>query len=200
MKKWLDIKNLEGEKVELVPLKKTHKEGLLEAASDGKLWELWFTSVPSNMTIDKYIDKALEQKLEGKGFTFVIKEKNTKKIIGSTRYCNAIPENRRLEIGFTWYSKSSQRTGVNTECKYLLLKYAFEELKCIAVEFKTSWHNLPSRAAIARLGAKQDGVLRNYRLNSDGCCEDIVVFSITDKEWKGVEKSMIYEMKRYQEV
>lgn len=197
MKNWLDIKKLEGDKVKLVPLEKTHKDGLLGAALDGKLWELWFTSVPSEITIDNYIDKALKEKLDGKGFPFVVKDKATGEINGSTRYCNATPENRRLEIGYTWYSKHSQRTGINTECKYLLLKYAFEELRCIAVEFKTSWHNLPSRAAIVRLGAKQDGILRNYRLNSDGSCEDIVVLSITDQEWKGVEKSLKYELKKY---
>ncbi len=110
-----------------------------------------------------YIVNALKRKLEGKGFPFVVKNKATGEIIGSTRYCNASPENRRLEIGYTRYSKQSQRTGINTECKYLLLKHVFEELRCIAVEFKTSWHNLPSRTSIAGLGAKQDGVLRNYR-------------------------------------
>lgn len=189
--------SLEGQKVKLVELNITHREGLLKAASDGKLWELWYTSVPSDNNIDHYIQKALEDLQNGTAYPFVILDKINGEVLGCTRFCNANHENRRLEIGYTWYSKSSQRTGINTDCKYLLLKYAFEELKCIAVEFKTSWHNLPSRTAIARLGAKQDGVLRNYRLNSDCSCEDIVVFSITDKEWTGVKKSLSYLMNKY---
>ena len=197
MKYWFKNIKLKGEKVELIPLDKSHKAKLLKATSDGKLWELWFTSVPSSENIDDYINNALKEKENGKGFPFVVKDKNSGEIIGSTRYCNATPEHRRLEIGFTWYSKKSQRTGVNTECKYLLLKYAFEELNCIAVEFKTNWHNLRSRTAINRLGAKQDGILRNHRLNTDGSYRDTVIFSITDQEWKGVEKSLKYEIKKY---
>src|SRR5690606_19098467 len=110
---------------------------------------------------------------------------------------NAMYDHRRVEIGYTWYAKKYQRTGVNTECKYLLLKYAFEVLGCIAVEFRTNWHNLRSRTAISRLGAKQDGILRNHQLNSDGSYRDTVVFSITNQEWKGVEKSLNYEIRKY---
>jgi len=124
-------------------------------------------------------------------------DKNNGDIIGSTRYYNVQPEHRRLEIGYTWYAKKYQRTGVNTECKYLMLKYAFEDLNCIAVQFLTNWHNLRSRAAIVRLGAKQDGVLRNHRLNADGSCRDTVVFSIIEQEWQSVKKSLKYEMKKY---
>jgi len=124
-------------------------------------------------------------------------DKNNGDIIGSTRYYNVQPEHRRLEIGYTWYAKKYQRTGVNTECKYLLLQYAFENLNCIAVQFLTNWYNLPSRAAIARLGAKQDGVLRNHRLNADGSYRDTVVFSITEQEWTSVKKSLNYGMEKY---
>lgn len=197
MKTWLKKIELEGQKVKLIPLEKSHKEGLLKAAVDGKLWELWFTSVPSAETIDNYIDHALDQKQNGAEFPFVVLDKSNGDIIGSTRYYNVQPEHRRLEIGYTWYSKNHQRTGVNTECKYLLLQYAFEDLNCIAVQFLTNWHNLRSRAAIARLGAKQDGVLRNHRLNADGSCRDSVVFSITEQEWAGVKKSLEYEMEKY---
>jgi RimJ/RimL family protein N-acetyltransferase len=124
-------------------------------------------------------------------------DKRTREIIGSTRYYNIQSEHRRLEIGYTWYAKKYQRTGVNTESKILLLKYAFEDLNCIAVQFMTNWHNLRSRSAIKRLGAKQDGILRNHRLNPDGTYRDTVVFSITDQEWSGVKKSLEYEIKKY---
>jgi len=197
MQNWIKNIELKGRTVKLIPLNKLHKNGLLQAASDGKLWELWFTSVPSKENIDKYIIKALDEKENNRGFPFVVTDKKSGEIIGSTRFCNATPEHRRLEIGYTWYSKKSQRTGVNTECKYLLLQYAFEKLNCIAVEFRTNWFNLQSRSAISRLGAKQDGVLRNHQLNSDGSYRDTVVFSITEKEWKGVRKSLKYEMEKY---
>ncbi|MBJ6367223.1 GNAT family N-acetyltransferase [Snuella sedimenti] len=199
MKDWFDNIQLEGNKVLLEPLDMSHKNALLRAASDGKLWELWFTSVPSEETIDSYIENALIEKLNGKGYPFVVVEKSTGTIIGSTRYCNATPEHRRLEIGYTWYAKTYQRTGINTECKYLLLKHAFEKLRCIAVEFRTHWHNVRSRAAIARLGAKQDGVLRNHKLSADGSYRDTVVFSITDQEWKAVEIALKYEIRRYKD-
>ncbi|RLD77230.1 MAG: GNAT family N-acetyltransferase [Bacteroidetes bacterium] len=197
MKNWIKNIELEGKTVKLIPLNKLHKNGLLQAASDGKLWELWFASVPSKENIDKYIIKALDEKENNRGFPFVVTDKKSGEIIGSTRFCNATPEHRRVEIGYTWYSKKSQRTGVNTECKYLLLQYAFEKLNCIAVEFRTNWFNLQSRCAISRLGAKQDGVFRNHQLNSDGSYRDTVVFSITEKEWKGVRKSLKYEMEKY---
>lgn len=197
MKNWIENIELEGEKIKLIPLEKSHKDLLLKSASDGKLWELWFTSVPSINNLDNYIENALKKKKNGTEFPFVVIDKNNGEIIGSTRYCDIQPENKRLEIGFTWYAKKSQRTGVNTECKYLLLKYAFEELDCIAVQFMTNWHNLRSRASIARLGAKQDGVLRNHRLNSDGSYRDTVIFSITNQEWSGVNKSLKYEMEKY---
>lgn len=197
MKNWLEYIEFEGQKVKLVPLEKSHKEGLLKAAADGKLWELWFTSVPSSSTIDNYIERSLYQMQNGSEFPFVVLDKNNGDVIGSTRYLNMQSEHRRLEIGFTWYAKKYQRTGVNTECKYLLLKYAFENLNCIAVQFMTDWHNSRSRAAITRLGAKQDGVLRNHRLNADGSCRDSVVYSITEQEWAGVKKSLRYEMEKY---
>ena len=197
MSNWIDKIALEGEKVKLVPLENSHKEELLKAASDGKLWELWFTSVPSSKNIDNYIDHALRQKQKGIEFPFVVIDKKSGELIGSTRYYNIQPEHRRLEIGYTWYAKKNQRTGINTESKILLLEHAFENLHCIAVQFMTNWHNLHSRAAIERLGAKQDGVLRNHRLNTDGSYRDSVVFSITDQEWSGVKKSLEYEIKKY---
>jgi RimJ/RimL family protein N-acetyltransferase len=197
MKNWINKLKLEGKKIRLIPINKSHKAQLLNAAKDGKLWELWHTSVPSEDNIDSYIDNTLKNMKSGTDYPFVVIDKNTNAIIGSTRYYNIQSNHRRLEIGFTWYASKYQRSGVNTECKYLLLKYAFENLNCIAVQFMTNWYNLRSRTAIARLGAKQDGILRNHRINPDGSYRDTVVFSITEKEWSGVEKSLKYEMEKY---
>lgn len=189
--------SLDGEGVKLIPLSMDHEAALLKVAEDGELWTLWHTSVPSAESIKKYLSTALIQRDAGKERPFVVVNKRNNEIVGCTRYYNIQPEHRRLEIGYTWYGKSHQRTGVNTECKYLLLQYAFEQLNCIAVQFMTNWHNLPSRTAIARLGARQDGVLRNHRLHSDGSCRDSVVFSITDAEWLGVRKTLEFEMAKY---
>lgn len=188
---------LEGLKIRLAPLAVSHREGLLKAAADGKLWELWYTSVPSENNIDYYFQKALEDLKNGTAYPFVIIDQNNGEIIGCTRFCNVSQENRRLEIGYTWYGEKYQGTGVNTECKYLLLKYAFEELDCIAVEFRTNRFNLRSRSAISRLGAKQDGILRNHQINKDGSYRDTVVYSITDQEWHGVKKSLNFLMNKY---
>lgn len=195
MQPWLNPVQLKASNVSLVPLEVSHLEGLLEAAADGKLWELWYTSVPSKDTISNYIQQALEEQAAGKSLPFTVLDA-TGKIIGSTRYCNAVPSNRRLEIGYTWYAQSYQRTGVNSTCKFLLLQHAFETLDCIAVEFCTHWFNRRSREAIARLGAHQDGVLRSHRLNPDGSVRDTVVFSIIKSEWPGVKQSLSYAMQR----
>lgn len=194
MEKWLHDIHLEGELVNLIPLKKEHRNSLVKAASDGALWKLWFTSVPSEDTIDNYIEFALREKENGRSLPFVVVDKKTNQIIGSTRFCNAI-NNNRVEIGYTWYGNSYQKTGANTACKILLLTYAFEQLNCIAVEFRTHWHNHPSRNAILRLGAKQDGVLRNHQISDNGVLRDTVVFSILRDEWKAVKKSILHKMK-----
>lgn len=194
MDKWLDEIELVGDLVKLVPLRKEHRADLLLAASDGELWKLWYTAVPSEKTIDNYIDNVLGELSKDKALPFVVIDKKSNKIIGSTRFCNVTPEHRRLEIGYTWYAKTYQKTGVNTECKYLLLRHAFDTLDCIAVEFRTHWYNLPSRNAITRLGAKQDGVLRNHQIGADGELRDTVVFSILRDEWAVVKKSLVFKM------
>lgn len=196
MHKWLKSIELEGNLVKLIPLLPYHKNELVEAASDGELWNLWFTSVPSQGNIDDYLGFAFSEQEANRALLFAIIDKKTNKIIGSTRFCNVIESNKRVEIGYTWYSKSYQRTGINTECKYLLLQYAFENLECIAVEFRTSWHNQASRKAIARLGAKQDGILRNHQIDANGMLRDTVVFSIINIEWQGVKKLLEFEMSR----
>jgi len=193
---WLEETKLVGTIVTLIPLQRKHADALIEAASDGKLWELWFTSIPTPETIDIYIEKALNDHSLGRALPFAVVDNATGDIIGSTRLCDISPENDRVEIGYTWYAKRHQKTGVNTECKYLLLRYAFEQLNVIATEFRTHWHNHVSRAAIARLGAKQDGVLRNHKKDKDGFYRDTVVFSIIDHEWPMVKHSLAYKMKR----
>ncbi len=194
--RWLYETNLIGKIVTLTPLKHEHTAELLEAAADGELWNLWYTSVPSINTIDGYFDQAFKDQRDGRALLFAVIDNATQKIIGTTRYCNADNLNHRVEIGYTWYAKSHQRTGVNTECKYLLLSHAFETLNAIAVEFRTHWHNHASRTAIARLGAKQDGILRNHQKSAEGIYRDTVVFSIIDQEWLAVKKSLEYKMAR----
>ncbi|MEM6863624.1 MAG: GNAT family protein [Bacteroidota bacterium] len=198
MAKWLSPVELEGNFVKLLPLTESHKSEVLDAASDGKLWELWYTSVPSSDTLDSYMGFALKQKSEGLALPFVIVEKATGKVVGSTRFCSVDAPNRRVEIGYTWYSQSVQRTGINTECKYLLLQHAFETLDAIAVEFKTNFFNFPSRNAILRLGAKQDGILRNHRIDRMGNIRDTVIFSILKSEWPTVKTALEFKMhKKY---
>jgi len=193
---WLYQTTLTGKIVTLIPLKREHTDALLEASSDGELWKLWYTSAPNSKTINAYLDKAFNDQDAGVALLFAVVDNATQKIIGTTRYCNADNLNHRVEIGYTWYAKSYQRTGVNTECKYLLLTHAFETLNSIAVEFRTHWHNQASRTAIARLGAKQDGVLRNHQKNAEGVYRDTVVFSIIDQEWPTVKKNLQYKMDR----
>ena len=193
---WIQPVTLTGQHVILEPLSLEHLDGIKEAVKDGELWKLWFTSVPSPETAEATIKTALELRENAGWMPFVVREKSTSKIIGSTRYCNVDEVNQRLEIGYTWYSESFQRTIVNTECKYLLLTHAFEKLAAIAVEFRTHWHNHKSRAAIARLGAKQDGVLRNHQKGPDGMYRDTVVFSIINLEWPVVKKSLEFKLKR----
>ena len=194
MESWLKPVELEGESVRLRPMRSEDRNSLLAAAEDGALWKLWFTSVPSSETIDHYIANALKDQSLGLSLPFVVEHKPSGKIIGSTRFCNAVAMHRRVEIGYTWYSQSFQKTAVNTQCKQLLLEHAFSQLRAIAVEFRTHWHNHASRTAIARLGAKQDGVLRNHTIESDGAYRDTVVFSILESEWPSVRKGLSFKL------
>ena len=196
MIKWLNETNIEGDLVELKPLNLDYATDLTEAVKDGKLWDLWYTSAPKPEEVKKYIQKALEEFGLDKSLPFVIIRKKDNKVVGTTRFMNADSKNKRLEIGTTWYSKSVQRTGINTECKYLLLKYAFENLECIAVEFRTHFHNSQSRNAIERLGAKQDGVLRNHSIDKTGNLRDTVVFSIINNEWGTIKQSLEFKMNK----
>jgi RimJ/RimL family protein N-acetyltransferase len=178
----------------LEPLERRHEPELLEAVKDGQLWQLWYTAVASPDAVIAYMDDALKMRDELGAMPFIVRRKSDGKVVGSTRYFNVDAKNRRLEIGHTWYSQSAQRTGLNTEAKLLLLKHAFEKLNCIAVEFRTHWFNFASRAAIARLGAKQDGVLRNHQVSPNGTLRDTVVFSIIASEWPTVKAHLRHQL------
>jgi len=187
---------LEGRHVRLEPLAREHEAGLRAAAADGQLWTLWYTSIPSPERTAAWIEAALETRDKHGALPFVIRETATGDIVGSTRYFNVDATHRRLEIGHTWYAKRVQRTAVNTEAKLLLLTHAFETLDCIAVEFRTSFFNFTSREAIARLGAKQDGILRNHQILPDGTLRDTVVFSIIGSEWPAVKRHLRYRLEQ----
>ncbi|OOF22026.1 GNAT family N-acetyltransferase [Salinivibrio sp. IB574] len=187
---------LHGDTVSLIPLSASHADALVEAATDGKLWELWYTSVPNAESVEGYIASALDEKAKDKALPFAVIEKESGRVIGSTRLANADAANKRVELGYTWYASRYHCSSVNTECKRLLLAYAFESLGVIAVEFRTHWLNQASRAAIARLGAKQDGVLRNHKI-VNGVYRDTVVFSIIESEWPAIKLNLDYKLARY---
>jgi N-acetyltransferase len=186
---------LTGRHVQLEPLAAGHHDALIAAASDGELWKLWYTSVPSPQTMRSWLETALAMRAHD-DLAFAIRDLRDGSIVGSTRYFRVDAANRRLELGHTWYARRAQRTGINTEAKLLLLGHAFEALRCIAVELRTHWMNQQSRAAIARLGAKQDGVLRNHQRMADGTLRDTVVFSIIDSEWPTVKRHLQYKLER----
>jgi RimJ/RimL family protein N-acetyltransferase len=185
---------LTGRHVRLEPLAAEHLAGIRAAAADGELWNLWYTSVPSPEKTQAWLDLALDMRQRLGAMPFAVRHNASGDIVGSTRYFSVDAANRRLEIGHTWYARRVQRTAVNTESKLLLLTHAFEALNCIGVEFRTHWFNQASRAAIARLGAKQDGVLRNHQLLPDGSRRDTVVFSIIDAEWPAVKRHLEYRL------
>jgi RimJ/RimL family protein N-acetyltransferase len=193
---FIEPTTLVGQHVRLEPLGLEHAADLCEAAQDGELWRLWYCSVPHPENIETYIALALSGQKNQGDLPFAVRSldpRGTGKIIGSTRFLRVDPENRRLEIGFTWYAQRFQRTAANTETKLLLLQHAFEFLQCIAVEFRTHWMNHRSREAISRLGAKQDGVLRNHAMMS-GVRRDTVVFSIIDSEWPTVKLHLRHKL------
>lgn len=194
--RWIEPVTLSGASVILEPLSLEHLEGIRSAVKDGELWKLWFTSIPAPENAEAYIKTALDMRENAGAMPFIIRDRETNAIIGCTRYFNVDEINHRLEIGYTWYAESYQRTSANTEAKYLLLTHAFETLDAIAVEFRTHWHNHKSRAAIARLGAKQDGVLRNHTKTADGIYRDTVVFSIINHEWPAVKQSLTFKLNK----
>lgn len=192
---------LRGERVVLEPLAVDHHDGLVAAAADGELWNLWYTSVPTPAGMRQEIDRRLTLQDKGSMLPFTARLPDggagqPGRIIGMTTYMNIDRDTPRVEIGSTWNAASAQRTGTNTESKYLLLRQAFEDFGCPAVEFRTHWLNHQSREAIARLGAKQDGVLRNHSRSRNGELRDTVVFSILASEWPMVRAGLLYRMSR----
>lgn len=190
MTNWPDPFSVAGRYVSVVQLTADHQADLEEAAADGDLHHLWYTSVPKPDGVAAEIERRLRLQETGAMLSFSVIDKASGKAVGMTTYMNIDAANRRLEIGSTWYRKSVQRTALNTECKLLLLRHAFENLGCIAVEFRTHFLNRQSRSAIERLGAKLDGILRSHMILPNGTVRDTAVFSIIAGEWPTVEANL----------
>jgi RimJ/RimL family protein N-acetyltransferase len=180
----------------LEPLTAEHIPEIAAAAADGDAGQLWFTSAPSPDTAEAWVHRLLGMQAGDQGVTFVIRRRSDHVAVGSSSFFHVDAANRRLEIGHTWYSGSARRTGVNTEAKLLMLTHAFDVLGCVAVEFRTHFFNSTSRAAIERLGAKQDGILRSHQLSRDGSRRDTVVYSILDIEWPAVRANLVFKLSR----
>lgn len=185
MTPWVQPVTLARGPVRLEPLCPDHADGLAAAAADGELWKLWVTSVPDPGDEGTYIQTALRMRAEGHRLAFAVVEAATGQVIGSTSYHDIVPAIRRLEIGYTWYARRCQRTAVNSSCKWLLMQHAFETLGAQLVGWRTDGQNFASQAAIERLGAKKDGVLRHHALRRDGTVRDTVMYSMTPDEWPG---------------
>lgn len=188
---------LQGQGIILRPLQYTDANALLRAAADGELWNLTVTVVPSPTTVDAYLKKALDGREAGTVMPFVIVLKETGEVIGSTRFWKIDPLNRKLEIGSSWISARFQKTFVNTEAKYLMLRHAFEVLDCVRVQFTTDENNQKSRNAILRLGALQEGIVRHERIMPDGRKRNSVRFSIIDDEWPQVRLNLERKLADY---
>jgi RimJ/RimL family protein N-acetyltransferase len=188
---------LERDGVRLEPLAPEHADALAAAASDGRLWELWFTTVPAPDAMPAYVATALTGQQDGHMLPWVVRDFPTGAIVGSTRYHDIVPAIDRVEIGYTWYSQSRQRTAVNTTCKLLLLAHAFETLGCEVVGLRTDNFNFRSQRAIEALGAKKDGVLRHHAMRRDGTVRDSVLYSILAAEWPDVRRHLELRLARH---
>ena len=188
---------LTGDRCQLVPLSYEHEEELSVAVADGKLDGLWYTFAPKPQEMKNNISMRLALQKEGSMLPFTVLDKPLGKAVGMTTFLNIDHENCRVEIGGTWYRKQAQRTGLNTECKLLMLSHAFESLNCIAVEFRTHAFNVASRRGIERLGAKLDGVLRNHMVMPNGTLRDTYVYSIISSEWPTVKAHLNYLKSKY---
>ena len=178
--------------ITLLPLRLDHEDGLRAAAADGELWNIRVTSVPESENTRKYIEDALAMREAGNRFAFAVTETATGKVLGTSSYHDILPAVKRVEIGYTWYAKSVQRTHVNTTAKLLLLTHAFEVLGCHVVGWRTDNFNYASQAAIERLGAKKDGVIRGHALRRDGSIRDTVMYSLRSGEWPEVKAQLLY--------
>jgi len=188
---------LEGLGIRLEPLSSEHVEALGAAASDGRLWELWFTSVPEPTGVAAYITKALDGQAQGHMLPWVVRDVASGEVAGTTRYHDIVPEIDRVEIGWTWYGKRWQRTRVNTVCKLLLFEHAFETLGCKVVGLRTDNFNFASQRAIEALGAKKDGVLRHHQARRDGTVRDSMMYSVLAAEWPDVRRHLQLRLARH---
>jgi RimJ/RimL family protein N-acetyltransferase len=195
MSQWLQPTRLSGEHVRLEPLTRAHAAGAREAVQEGEIWRHWYTLIPAPDAVEAEIERRLMLQDQGSMLPFAVLTADGR-FAGMTTYMNVDTSNRRVEIGSTWYRPSVQRSPLNTEAKWLLLRQAFETLDCIAVEFRTHWFNQQSRRAIERLGAKLDGVLRNHQIASNGSLRDTVVYSIIASEWPAVQAHLQYQLQR----
>ena len=191
MEAWPPSVTLTGDHVSLVELSLSHEQDLAEAASDGELHSLWYTMIPKSDEVKAEIERRLALRNSGSMLPFSIIDCASDKVVGMTTYMNIDQANRRIEIGSTWYRKAVQRSALNTECKLLLLRHAFEQLNCIAVEFRTHIMNAQSRRAIERLGAKLDGIIRSHMIMQNGTIRDTASYSIIRSEWPAVEANLL---------
>jgi RimJ/RimL family protein N-acetyltransferase len=189
---WVEPVTLSARGVTLMPLALEHEAGLREAAADGELWKIRVTSVPEPDSTRTYIEDALSMRQAGHRFAFAVTDSASGKVLGSSSYHDIVPAIQRLEIGWTWYAKSSQRSHVNTTTKLLLMTHAFETLGCRVVGWRTDNFNFASQAAIERLGARKDGVLRGHALRRDGTIRDTVMYSLLSGEWPEVKAQLLY--------
>jgi RimJ/RimL family protein N-acetyltransferase len=189
---------LEGRGLRLEPLSFEHHDELVAAAADGKLWELWFTSVPEPAQMRAYIESAQSGQRAGHMLPWAVREQSSGNIVGSTRFHDIVASIDRVEIGSTWYSKSRQRTRTNTSCKLLLLEYAFETIGCKVVGWRTDIFNFRSQRAIEALGAKKDGVLRHHQARRDGSVRDTVMYSMLVTEWPDAKKHLEQRLARHE--
>lgn len=187
---------LEGHGVRLEPMTPAHADALMSAVADGRLWELWFTATPGPTDAAAYIATALDGLRDGHMLPWVVRELTTGTVIGSTRYHDVIAAIDRVEIGYTWYAQSWQRTHVNSACKLLLMTHAFETLGCGVVALRTDRFNLRSQRAIERLGAQKDGILRHQGIRKDGSPRDTVVYSVLAAEWPDVKRNLEHRLAR----
>ena len=188
---------LEGNGIRLEPLSVDHRDAVTAAASDGRLWDLWFTSVPDPAGVEAYIAKALDGQAQGHMLAWVVRELEGGEVAGMTRYHDIVPEIDRVEIGWTWYGKRWQRTHVNTVCKLLLFQHAFDTLGCKVVGLRTDNFNFASQRAIEALGAKKDGVLRHHQARRDGTVRDSVMYSVLVTEWPDVRRHLQLRLARH---
>ena len=188
---------LEGHGIRLEPLSADHADGLAAAAADGELWNLWFTSVPEPSRVGGYIDTAAKGQQEGHMLPWAVRDVATGEVVGSTRYHDIVPAIDRVEIGYTWYAKSRQRSSVNTTCKLLLFSHAFDTLGCKVVGLRTDNFNFASQKAIEGIGAKKDGVIRRHQARADGTVRDTHIYSILVTEWPDVKRHLELRLLRH---